>query len=105
MLIGWVKGSGAKGKDVKGKGKGVLMQAEKERDDAKKLAQKNKDKQCFHCRRKKGHVKCDCRDRQCVMKKARDSGKPFVDRKQTAAITENQVWAITPSDGKGWLFS
>ena len=32
MLIGWVKGSGAKGKDVKGKGEGVLMQVRRGKD-------------------------------------------------------------------------
>ena len=50
--------------------KGELMQAEKETGDAKKLAEKNKDKQCFYCQ-KKGHVKSDCRNRQRDMKKAK----------------------------------
>ena len=60
------------------------------------------------------------------MKKVKDLGKPFVDRKQTAAITDDEitraviegiskmassshtttclpVWATTPSDGRVWL--
>ena len=42
LQIGAVKGKGKKGKDVKGKGKGELMQAGNAGDDAKKLAVKNK---------------------------------------------------------------
>ena len=33
---------------VKGNSNGKVMQAEKQRDDAKKLAEKNKDKHCFY---------------------------------------------------------
>ena len=48
VQIGAAKGEGCKkGKkstDVQDKGKGELLQAEKERDDAKKLAEKKKDK-------------------------------------------------------------
>ena len=47
MQIGAVKGKYNKGKDVKGRGRGELMQAEKENDDAKKLAEKHKDKHCI----------------------------------------------------------
>ena len=59
------------------------MQADKERDDAKKLAEKNKHKQCFDCQ-KQGHVKRDCRNHERDIKKAKESGASFVDRKQTA---------------------
>ena len=44
MHIGAVKGKGKKGTDVTGKGRGDLMQAEKERDDAKNLAEKSNDR-------------------------------------------------------------
>ena len=83
MQIGAVYGKVKKGKDVKGKGKGELMQA-------KMLAENIQHKQCFHCRNK-GNVKSDCRIRQRHMKKAKGSGKPFVDRKQTAAITDDEM--------------
>ena len=46
------------------------MQAEKEKDDAKKLAEKNMDTQCFSSHEER-------------------SRRPFVDRKQTAAITDD----------------
>ena len=59
MHTGPVRGKGKEGQDVKGTSKGDLMQAEKEKVDAKKLAEKNKDKQCFNCQTK-GHVKSDC---------------------------------------------
>ena len=65
------------------------MQTEMERDDAKNLAQK-KDKQCVCCH-KKGCVMSDCSSRQRDMARAKDSGKPFVDRKQTAAITDDDI--------------
>ena len=58
--------SGAvKGKDVKGKGKGELMEAEKERDDAKKLAEKNKDKPYFYCQKERA-VKREYRRQQSI---------------------------------------
>ena len=57
---------------------------------AKKLAENIQHKQCFHCRNK-GHVKSDCRIRQRGMKKAKGSGKPFDDRKQTAANTDDEI--------------
>ena len=90
MQIGAVKGKGKKGQDVKGKSKGELIQAKKERDDAQTLAEKNKDWQCFCCQ-KKGHIKSDCRKGQREMQKAKESGKPFVDREQTAAITDDEI--------------
>ena len=132
MQIGTVKGKGNEGEDVKGKCRRELVRAEKEKDDAKKLAAKNKDKQCFYCQ-KKGHVKNGCRNRQRDMKKAKDSDGPIVDSKQTEtdtdgdvtspvvvgiptmassshdyviAVTEkSHVWASTLSEGRGWLFS
>ena len=68
--IGAVRGNGEKGKDATPKGKGELIQDEKERDDAKKVAEKSKGK-CSHCP-KKGRVKSECRNRQRDMKKAKD---------------------------------
>ena len=46
----------------------------KERDDAWKLAERSKDKQCFYCQ-EKGHIKSDCRNRQRDVKKAKESGE------------------------------
>ena len=67
------------------KGTGELVQAEKEKDDAKKLAEKNTDKQCCDCW-KKGHVKSGCRNRLCDMK--------FVNRKQTTAIADDEITCV-----------
>ena len=83
IQIGAVQVKVKKGKDVKGKGKGELMQA-------KMLAENIQHKQCFHCRNK-FHVKSDCRIRQRHKKKAKGLGKPFVDRKQTAAVTDDEM--------------
>ena len=58
------------------------------------LAEKNRDKQCFFCQRR-GHIKSNCRNRQRDVRKAKESGNPFVDGKQTAAITD----AITVAEG------
>ena len=63
---------------------------EMERDDTKKLAEMNKDKQCFNYK-KKGHVKSDCRHNQRGMKQAKDSGDFFVDRKHSAATTDDEI--------------
>ena len=59
------------------------------KEDAKKWAEKNKDKTCVYCQRT-GRIKGDCRNRQSDMKKAKEKAKPFVDRKQAAAITDDQ---------------
>ena len=94
MQIGTVKGKGKKeGTDVKGKGGGELVQAEKKKDDAKKLAEKKKEKRCFYCQNK-GTVKSDCRNRQRDMTEAKDSGKLFVDTKQTAAISDDEITSV-----------
>ena len=53
-------------------GQGVLLQAEKVSDDAQKLAEENKDKQCFQCQ-KKVHIKVDYKKRQ--REKAKESGE------------------------------
>ena len=86
MQIGEVKGKGKKVKSVKGRGEG--------RDDATKLAEKNRDKQCFCCQ-KTSHIKSNCRNRQRDVKKAKESGEPVVDRKPAAAITDDQDDDIT----------
>ena len=52
--------------------------------------ERNKEKQCFFYQ-KKGHVKSDCRNRQRDMKKVKVSGQQFVHRKQTAAITDEEI--------------
>ena len=87
MQIGAVKGNGNTGKDVKGKGKGEVMQAE--RDDVAELAEKNEDKQCFDCQWK-GQIKSDCRYLQRDMKKATVSRQQLVD-KQAARITDHEI--------------
>ena len=87
--IGAVKCKDKKRKDFNENGKGELMQAEKEKDDAKKAGQELCDNQCFYFQ-KKGHISSDCRNRQRDMMKTRESGKSFVDRKETAAVTEDE---------------
>ena len=72
---------------------GELVQAEKKKDGAKKLAEKKKEKRCFYCQNK-GTVKSDCRNRQCDTTEAKDSGKLFVDRKQTAAISDDEITGV-----------
>ena len=72
----------ARARERLGKGRGELMQAESETDDAKKPAEKNKD----NCQ-KKGHVKGVCRNRQLDMKKAKDSS-----RRQQSRTMRSPVW-------------
>ena len=72
---------------------GELVQAEKKKDGAKKLAEKKKEKRCFYCQNK-GTVKSDCRNRQCDTTEAKDSGKLFVDKKQTAAISDDEITGV-----------
>ena len=93
MHIGAVKGTGKKGKDIKGKGRRRVSCKLRRRGGAKKLVGEEQGQHMRQLPKEMSHQE-RLQKGQRDMKKAKDSGKPFVDRKQTAGITDDEIMCV-----------
>ena len=78
MHIGAVKGTGKKGKDIKGKGRRRVSCKLRRRGGAKKLVGEEQGQHMRQLPKEMSHQE-RLQKGQRDMKKAKDSGKPFVD--------------------------